>query len=81
MVLGMDAVGSLGFGRQHVREIYRVGDRMPAVTLHSKPKGSAGAADPLDELSSLGWKSWHAGVILNGDWLRVLRHTSSKLEV
>lgn len=80
IILGMDAVGSVGFGAEHVREIYRVGDRLPAVMMINKAKGSAGAADPLDELASMGWKSWHTGAILNSNWIRVVRHTTAKLE-
>lgn len=79
IVLGMDAVGSVGFGARHVKNTYQIGDRLPAVQMISKPKGSAGAADPLNELASLGWRSWHAGVVLQGDWIRNIRHTTAKL--
>lgn len=80
MVYGMDAYGSVGFGFNHIQSIYRVGDRLPGVLMISKPRGSAGSADPLNEVSSLGWKSWHTAVVLNGNWGRVIRHTASKLE-
>ena len=79
VVYGMDAVGSLGWGLEHVQSIYKAGDRLPAVMMITKERGSAGAADPLNELSSMGWKSWHAAQILNANWIRVIRHTSSKL--
>lgn len=81
VIMGMDAVGSLGFGFEHVKEQYTVGDRLPGVMMISHPRGSAGAGDPLNELSSIGWKSWHAGLILNSNWVRVVRHTTAKLEV
>lgn len=80
LIYGMDAAGSVGFGMEHVRTIYRAGDTLPAVMMIAKPKGSAGTADPLDEMASMGWKSWHAGVILNSNWIRVLRHTTAKLQ-
>lgn len=80
LIYGIDAVGSVGFGFNHVKSIYKVGDKLPGVQIISKPRGSAGSADPLDDVSSLGWKTWHAAVILNGNWIRVVRHTSSKLQ-
>lgn len=79
VILGQDAIGSVGFGFSHVKRIYKAGDRLPGVMVINKPKGSAGSADPLNEISTMGWKSWHTGVILNGAWVRVLRHTSAKL--
>jgi N4-gp56 family major capsid protein len=68
-IYGMDAVGTVGFGFEHIKEIYVAGDPLPGVQLIFKARGSAGAADPLDELSTLGWKSWHAAAILNGGWI------------
>lgn len=79
-VYGMDALGSLGFGFSHVKRVYRAGDRLPGVQLISHAKGSAGSADPLNELASMGWKSWHASVVLNPDWTRVFRHSVDRLE-
>ena len=81
MIYGMDAAGSVGFGFEHVKNTYRVGDTLPGVLMVSHPKGSAGSADPLNEVASVGWKSWHAAVILNGNWIRVVRHTTSKLQL
>jgi N4-gp56 family major capsid protein len=79
VIYGRDAVGSLGFGERHIKSTYMAGDRLPAVMMITTAKGSAGSADPLRELSSMGWKSWHAAQILNANWIRVVRHTSSKL--
>jgi len=81
VILGMDAVGSLGFGNSHIQESYTAGDRLPAVMMVGHERGSAGAADPLNEVSSVGWKSWHAGRILNSTWVRVIQHSASKLEL
>jgi N4-gp56 family major capsid protein len=80
VVIGMDAVGSVGRGARHIKEIYKAGDTLPGVQMINHAKGSAGSADPMNELASLGWKSWHAGVILNSNWCRVIKHTASKLE-
>lgn len=80
VIMGMDAVGSVGFGFNHIRRIYMAGDRLPGVMMINHARGSAGSADPLNEISTMGWKSWHAGLVLNSNWVRVVRHTASKLE-
>lgn len=79
VIFGKEAVGSLGLDATHVKEIYRPTDNVPAVMMISHPKGSAGAADPLNEVASVGWKSWHAAKILNGNWIRCVRHAVSRL--
>lgn len=79
MIIGREAAGSVGFGFEHIKTIYRAGDTLPGVMMISHMRGSAGAADPLNEVSSLGWKSWHTGTILNSNWLRVVRHPVPKL--
>lgn len=68
VIYGREAYGSVGFGFEHVKEIYTAGDMLPGVMMISHPKGSAGAADPLNEAASLGWKSWHAAKTLATDW-------------
>jgi N4-gp56 family major capsid protein len=80
VVLGQEAVGSLGFGMNHTKEIYQAGDRLPGVMLINHGKGSGGPVDPYNEISTMAWKSWHTGLILNSNWVRVIRHTASKLE-
>lgn len=72
-VYGMDAVGSVGFGFEHIKETYEPGDKLPGIMLINKGFGSSGVADPFDELSSLAWKSWHAAKILNSTWIRTIR--------
>lgn len=79
IVFGKDCLGSLGFGTRHVKESYTIGDKLPAVMVISHPKGSAGAGDPLNEISTMGWKSWHTGLVLNSDWGRVIRHVVNRL--
>jgi N4-gp56 family major capsid protein len=80
VIFGKDAHGSVGFGFEHVKTSYMAGDPLPGVMMMSHAKGSAGSADPLNEIASMGWRSWHAGRILNGAWGRVIRHSASKLE-
>ena len=79
VVLGKDFHGSLGLDASHVKEIYRPTDSLPAVQMISHPKGSAGAADPLNEVASVGWKSWHAAKILNSNWGRCIKNAASRL--
>jgi len=75
----MEAHGAVGLDNTHVQEIYNAGDTLPAIIMISKAKGSSGVGDPLDEVSSVGWKSWHTGSILNTAWIRGLRTGSAKL--
>lgn len=64
VIFGMDHHGSLGLGFDHIKEIYVAGDALPAVMLISHARGSSGVGDPLNEVSTLGWKSWHAPKVL-----------------
>jgi N4-gp56 family major capsid protein len=79
VIYGMESVGSLGLGFEHVKSSYMAGDRVPGVQMISHPRGSAGAGDPLNEVATIGWKSWHAAKVLNSNWIRTLRHTTSRL--
>ncbi len=69
IVLGQDAHGSVGLGFEHIKEVYEAGDQLPGIQLITHARGSAGVGDPLNELSSLGWKTWHTGAILNANWI------------
>lgn len=73
VVFGQEFHGSLGFGMEHVQTIYRAGDALPAVQIIQHGFGSAGPADPLNELSTLGWKTWHAAKIMDATWGRGIR--------
>lgn len=79
VVYGQDALGSLGLGEEHVKEMYQAGDKLPGIMMISHNRGSAGTGDPLNELSSMGWKSWHGGLVLNSGWGRCLRHPNANL--
>ena len=45
-----------------------------STSFHAKPLGSAGTADPLDQLSTIGAKHTGAGLITNQNWLARLEH-------
>lgn len=86
IIMGMDHHGSLGLGVDHIKEIYLAGDRLPAVQMIAKAKGSAGTADPLDEVSTIGWKSFHAAQVFTnsttpttGEWGYSLKTGASLL--
>jgi len=67
-IYARESVGSVGLGEEHTEETYMGGDRVPAIELINKPVGSAGAADPYNELGSIAWKAWFAGKVLNASW-------------
>jgi len=75
IVLGMDHHGSVGLDFDHIQEVYNAGDAQPGVQMITHARGSSGVGDPLNEMSSLGWKSWHAAAVLTnattpttGEW-------------
>lgn len=79
VVFGMEAAGSLGFDITHVQEIYKAGDKLPAIEIISHQAGSSGAFDPLNEVNTMSWKARHAGNILNGTWIRGIRTAATDL--
>ena len=78
-IYGREAVGSVGLGEQHTKEIYMGGDRIPAVQLIQKAVGSSGVGDMFDEIGSLAWKSWFAGKVLNSLWVGKIQTAASDL--
>jgi N4-gp56 family major capsid protein len=79
VIFGMDYHGSLGLDARFTTSGYTAGDDLEPVEMIMKAKGSAGAADPYNELSTLGWKAWHASVILNAAWGRGIRSGATDL--
>ncbi|KKL23933.1 hypothetical protein LCGC14_2420410, partial [marine sediment metagenome] len=79
IVLGKGAHGSVGLGVEHTKEVYLAGDPIPAIMLISKDRSSGGSLDPLEELSTVSWKGWHAGTMLNTTFARGLRTGARKL--
>lgn len=79
VIYGANAVGSVGFGFEHIKEIYRDGDMMPSIQLIMKERGSSGTADPYNELSTMAWKSWHAAKVLNTNWIQGIRSGATAL--
>ena len=79
LIYGKEAMGSVGLGETMTKEIYQGGDTIPAVQLISHSPGSSGVADPLNEVGSLGWKAFHAGVVLNANWIVEVRVLSADI--
>jgi len=64
IILGADAYGTIRISGKAVENII-------------KPFGSAGAADPLNQRQTSGWKASFVAKILNQDWLLRLEHAVS----
>lgn len=77
-IYGREAVGSVGLGEQHAKEIYMMYDRVPTVELIYHKPGSSGVADPFNENGSLAWKAWHAGKVLNANWVGVVNSLAGR---
>lgn len=73
VIYGMEALGSLGLGRAHGDGIYNAGDSLGAIEMIAKGRGSGGTSDPFNEISTLAWKAFHGGAVLNANWLRGIR--------
>jgi len=78
-VIAKEAVGSVGLGDQHTKEIYLMGDRIPTVELIKHNPGSSGVGDMFNEVGTLAWKSWFAGKILNNNWIIKLETLANDL--
>ena len=72
-IYGRESVGSVGLGENLTKEIYMMGDRLPAIEVIQKAPGSSGIGDMFNEVGSLAWKGWFAGKILQNDWLWEIR--------
>jgi N4-gp56 family major capsid protein len=72
VVYGQDAFGSVGLGKRHTDGIYRAGDNTGGWEMIFKGMGSGGTSDPFNEISTLAWKAWFAGAVLNANWSRAI---------
>lgn len=67
----VDVYQSLAIGK-HGYHMVKLNGK--STSFHAKPVGSAGTADPLDQLSTIGAKHTGAGMITNQNWLCLLEH-------
>jgi N4-gp56 family major capsid protein len=79
VVYGQDAFGSVGLGERQPDGIYRAGDNTGVWDLIHKPLGSGGVADPFNEISTIAWKAFFAGCVLNSNWSRSIRTGATNL--
>lgn len=82
LIYGLDAIGSAGLGRSHGDGIFRGGDEQPAIQMIAKGRGTnrpSGTDDPYDEITTIAWKSWHGGAILNSNWVRGIRSGATNI--
>ena len=77
-IYGREAVGSVGLGEQHAKEIYMMYDRVPTVELIYHKPGTSGVADPFNERGSLAWKAWFAGKVLNANWVGLVNSLAGR---
>lgn len=78
-IYGQDAFGSVGLGEKHTDGIYRAGENTGGWEMIFKERGSGGTSDPFDEISTLAWKAFFAGAVLNANWSRALRVGATNL--
>lgn len=80
-IIGKDAHGVVGFGEQHSDGIFRAGEGgLDAVELIVKTSGSGGTSDPYNEISTIAYKFWHAGVVLDGRFGRAIVSAATNLD-
>jgi hypothetical protein len=60
------------------KDSYGVSDPKSTLQNITKPLGSAGTADPLDQRSTMGWKSYHVAKVLAPEWLVRIESVSSR---
>ncbi|MDO5398138.1 MAG: N4-gp56 family major capsid protein [bacterium] len=59
-------------------DAYGVTDPKSTIENITKPLGSAGTADPLDQRSTMGWKSYHLAKILADEWMVRIESVASR---
>ena len=79
LVYGRDAWGSVGLGESYGDGIFRAGDELDPVDVIVKGPASTGTSDPYNELTTVAWKAFHTGAILNPAWIRGIRVAASDL--
>lgn len=79
LIYGMDAIGSVGLGEQYTDGVYRAGAELNPVDVIVKAPSATGTSDPYNEITTVAWKAWHTGAILNGNWVRGVRTAAGSL--
>lgn len=86
VIYGKNAFGSVGLDTAHLQEIYKVGDKLPGIIVCKTDIGTSGIADPLKEIGTIGYKTWHAAKVIskldasnNTAWCKTLVSGATKL--
>ena len=80
LIFGTDAIGSIGFGMAHSDGVYRAGeDSLKAVDVIVKTPQGTGTSDPYNEITTVAWKAWHTGAVLNTAWARGIRSAATNV--
>lgn len=79
VVYGQDAFGSVGLGQDYTTGVFMAGDDTGDWQIIIHPRGSGGIGDPFNEISSIAWKAWYAGAVLNSNWSRAIRTGATDL--
>lgn len=80
VIYGRDAIGSIGLGERHQDGVYRAGDNTGGWEIIYHEAGKSGVADPFNEISTLAWKAFFGGAILNANWARSYRTAATNLK-
>jgi hypothetical protein len=80
-IYGKESVGSVSLGNMHATTAYEMYDpqKPPAVDLIIHGKGSSGIFDMYNEMSSIAWKTYFAGQILNAGWVTKIYTCATRL--
>lgn len=83
VVIGQNSHGSVGFGQSWGDGIYRPGEQNPSpieLIAGGRAIGAAvTAADPFNEVSTMAYKFWYGGAILQANWARGIRVAATRL--
>ena len=79
LIYGQDAIGSVGLGQRYSDGVYRAGADLDPVDVIVKSPSATGTSDPYNEISTVAWKAWHTGAVLNANWVRGIRCAASSL--
>ena len=80
VIYGRECIGSVGLGQSHTDGIYRAGDENGMFEIISKGAATSrksGTSDPFDEVTTIAWKAFHTGAILNSNWGRSIRSAAT----
>lgn len=79
VIYGQDCLGSVGLGQSMTDGAFDAGDDTGDWEIIIHEKGSGGTSDPFNEVSTVAWKAFHTGAVLNSTWGRAIRSGATDL--